>query len=169
MTRSKKKKGFEIFKLTNRLRQRLSPNHKDDPGFVDDKAIEKADKLIELLCERFSEDMGGDLSVLSEKWLEMRDMPNSPEREEKAQEVFTIAHEIKDISAQCGYSILAYFAENLRDYITHTDLSMEAQRVIIQACVDSITVVHKQGLKDDGGPLADELKAALKKAIEKFS
>ena len=170
---SKSDDKIKIYNKANHLKRRLSGGSENPnaPGKIDDKAMKEADKVVAQMCEIYPDQIEKCLNLLEEKWKQMRDLPQSEERTAKAEEVFILAHEAKDISAQCGYELMAYFAENLRDYVTHTDFSMEAQRVITQACVDAMKVVHKQGFKvdEDAGPVSDELKKVLKRAIDKFS
>lgn len=158
-----------IYNIENHLKPRLSVSHPNSKGKIDDDAVAEADKLIEKMCETYPAKIEAAMEGLEREWNEMRDLAQSPEREERAETVFTMAHNIKDTSAQCGYELMAYFAENLRDYVTRTNFSMEAQRVITQACVDAMKVVFKKNLKKDGGPIAEELKDVLEEAIEKYS
>lgn len=168
MSDSKKEK-MKIYNRANRLKEKLSASNPNAPGKVDDTAMDEAERMIEVLCQAYGENIEGLLANIEAKWCDIRDMARSEEREQKALELFTLAHEVKDVSAQCGYELMAYFAEHLRDYVTHTDYSFEAQKVITQACVDSMKVVHKLELKTDGGEQAEELKKVLKQAIDKFS
>ena len=94
---------------------------------------------------------------------------NAGTRQEKSEEIFTLSHEIKDIASLCGYALTAHFAESLRDYIAETALNLKNQKVIIQAHIDALTIVHKQNIKEDGGPAAEELKKMVKIAIEKYN
>lgn len=160
----------EIFKIANRLKEKLGLQAKNTPpGHIDSDAIKEADKLIKALCSECPETIAAHLKTLNGLWDEMRDMPDSQERKESGQEIFTLSHEIKDVGSMCGYTLLAYFAESLRDYIGQTELNMDAQRVIIQAHMDAMTLVHKQDIKDDAGAQAEELKKMVKIAIEKYS
>ncbi len=161
----------EIFKIANRLKQKLGirPSGFSADGHIDASAIEEADRLIEVLCQECPSSIGGFLHDLSDKWSKMKTMDDGPERQEIGREVFTISHEIKDISAMCGYDLIAHFAESLRDYVDQTELSLDAQRIIIQAHIDAITVAHKQSLKESGGDMAEELKKLVKIAIDKYS
>lgn len=160
----------EIIRLANHLKRRLGLDPKDESeGFIDPKAIKEADDLIVKLCAESSQSIGGFLTQLTEKWVLMREISeDSPERSVLSEEIFTLAHEIKDIGSMCGYNLIAYFAESLRDYIDETELNLEAQRVIIQAHVDAMHLAHKNDVKDDDGELANELKALVKVAIEKY-
>ena len=160
----------EIIKITNHLKRRLGFNPQDDSeGFIDPKAITEADKLIEALCAECSQSIGGFLKQLSEKWNLMREISEDTEaRKTLSQEIFTIAHEIKDIGSMCGYHLIAHFAESLRDYIDETELNMEAQKVIIQAHLDAMQLAHTKDVKEDDGAVATELKQLVKVAIEKY-
>lgn len=160
---------IKIYRRANRLKQRMSATNPRAAGKIGDEAIEKAQAAVDRMCEAYPGKIEAALKLLEKEWNGMRDLPQSDERAEKAEKVFTLAHNVKDISAQCGYELMAYFAENLRDYVTRTNFSMEAQRVITQACVDAMKVVFKKDIKKDGGPVADELKDVLQKAITKYS
>ncbi len=158
----------QVFKRLNRMKIKMGREKDARPGRIDEKAIEEADAMLVALCAECPNAIGGYLSELSKNWEEMRDLPESSERQNISDVMFTTAHEIKDIGSMCGYDLTAYFAESLRDYIQHTELNMDAQRVIIQAHLDAMQVAFKENIKDDESPLAEELKKVVKIAIEKY-
>lgn len=161
----------EIFKIANRLKKKLGTRNDgaQGEGHIDPALIEEADKLIEELCKECPKSISGFLKQMSTVWASMKDMERTLERDEKSKELFTLSHEIKDISAMCGYKLISDFAESLRDYVGKTELSLDAQRVIIQAHIDAITVAHKNDLTETGSPEASELMQLVKVAIEKYS
>ncbi len=167
-----KGKNFKVIviELANRIRRKMGLELYDDrPREVDSQAVEDAEKLIEKLCAESHSSIGGFLEQLSEKWHAVRDITvDTEERQALCREIFTISHEIKDIGAMCGYELIAYFAESLRDYIAETEINMEAQRVIIQAHFDAMQLAHKQNIKKDEGEKATELKQLVKIAIQKY-
>lgn len=160
----------EIFRLANHLKARMGARFmKQETGFLAPEAIAEADKAILELCETSPETMAKLMADLVAAWNKMRVMNESPERQQRAQEIFTRAHEIKDIGAMCGYDLAAYFAESLRDYIGKTTLNIQAQIIIVQAHLDALQYVISNNLKDDAGPKAEDLKRMVKIAIEKYS
>lgn len=166
---------IEIYKLTNFLKTKLRDNYSSETaaqnnveGIIDPFKVAECDQLIAKACEGCLDSIGERLSTIMEKWGKMKDMPQSPEREAIAIEIFTLAHDIKDISSMCGYSLCSHFAESLRDYIAEVSLNLSGQRVIIQAHVDAMNIVHKNKLKEDGGAAAEELKRMVKIAIDKY-
>lgn len=161
---------IEIIKLPNALKQKLGidANRTNMDGHIDPASIEEADQLIADMCKSCKSSIARFLSNLNKIWADMKDV-ESDARDALAQTLFTQAHEIKDIASMCGYDLIAEFAESLRDYINQTELSLEAQRVIIQAHIDAITVAHKNDIRVEGGASADELKTLIKIAIDKYS
>lgn len=139
-----------------------------DPGFIDDKKIKAADDLITQLCTGSQQTLEEQISILADLWKHIQKMPESDERKEKTQEIFTIAHEIKDIAALCSYNLIAHFAESLRDYIAETSINLKNQRIIIQAHIDALSITLKTGVSDEANPIAEELKSKVKIAVEKY-
>ncbi len=140
----------------------------NEEGELAAERIEEADALIGDMCENCLEEMGTQLDIISAMWNEMQQTKNTDERDGYAARIFTASHEIKDVASMCGYSLAAYFAESLRDYIAKTALNLKNQKVIIQAHINALTVVYKKAIKDDAGPTAEELKKMVKVAIDKY-
>ncbi len=162
-------KSVKIYKNKNRLKDKLGVRiPTNEPGHIDPEIIDEAQAIIDEMCKGCEEVIHEHLDNLSSAWEEMQKIPASQARTEKSEEIFTISHEIKDIASLCGYNLIAHFAESLRDYISETALNLKNQRIIIQAHVDAMTTVHKNSIKDDGGPMAEELKKMVKIAINKY-
>ena len=151
--------------LRSKAGARMNTN---EDGFIDEDKIKAADALIADLCEGSKEKIEEQLDILTELWKTIQAMPDNAARKDKTQEIFTIAHEIKDIGSLCGYNLIAHFAESLRDYISETRMNLKNQRIIIQAHIDAMSTVLKTGISDDGHPVAEELKQKVKIAIEKY-
>lgn len=165
-----KKLRIEVYKLTNYLKQKLSPSggKNTQEGEISPDKVSECDALIQSMCFDYLKVADNHISKISELWKKMRDMPQSDERHKISDQIFVEAHEIKDIASLCGYTLCAHFAESLRDYIAEVSLNLSGQRVIIQAHIDALNIVHKQKLKEDGGAAAEELKRMVKIAIEKY-
>ncbi len=159
----------KLYKLGNRLKSKMGLEKNKKEGFIDPDAIKEADGIIADLCITSSDTITENLKILTVLWDEMKDMPAGDARVDLSNQVFTLAHEIKDIGSMCGHDVVAYFAESLRDFIHSSSLSVNAQRVIVRAHMDAMQATHKAGVKNEGGQMSEELKMAVKKAIEKYS
>lgn len=167
---NKDKIMVQVYKLTNHLKARMGARFKEqETGFLPPEAIAEADNAIAQLCETSHETMTNLLAGLAAAWEGMRVMEASVEREAMAQRIFTLAHEVKDVGAMCGYDLASYFAESLRDYIGKAEMNIKAQVIIIQAHMDALQIVIGQNIKTDAGPKAEELKRMVKVAIDKYS
>lgn len=170
MSSSDKDDSVELFQRINRLRSKAGGAPNDDhEGEIAPDMVVKADDLIADFCKDCPELMAHVLEKMTAKWKDMAGMGESSTREKLAQEIFTLAHEVKDVGGMCGYTLMADFGESLRDYIMETKLDQDAQRVIVQAHVDAMNAALRLKLRDDGGPAAEELKALVKVAIDKYS
>ena len=159
---------IEIYKLANHLKERMGNAFSiQGEGFLAPSAIAEADKLIAEICATSPETIAKHLETLDGLWQNLRD-GEAAQRQDTAVQLFATAHEIKDIGAMCGYDLLAYFAESLRDYIERTELNLQAQVVIVQAHLDAMKVVHQRGFRKQAGPEAEELKLMVQKAIDKY-
>lgn len=161
--------NVEMFQRINRLKGKAGgdPNS-EKTGSIDPEAIAQADEFIKEFCADCPTLMKEVLDKLKIKWEEMKTAGSSAASDPIAQEIFTLAHEVKDVAGLCGYGLMSEFAESLRDYVVETDLDHDAKKVIIQAHVDVINVAFKQNMMDHGGDAADELKDSLKKAIARY-
>ncbi len=151
--------------LRNKAGARINTN---EPGFIDDEKVEAADELINKLCVNSKEKLEEQIGILAKFWKNIQEMPDNTQRTEKTKEIFTIAHEIKDISSLCGYHLIAHFSESLRDYIAETSVNLKNQRIIVQAHIDALSTVIKVGTSDKTDVFAEELKEKVKIAIEKY-
>ncbi|HRC27434.1 MAG TPA: hypothetical protein PKX87_08400 [Alphaproteobacteria bacterium] len=157
-----------VFHRINRLRIKTAGKAEGAPGQVDPERIRKADEFIGKLCADCRTLLSLPLEKLVAGWGEMKGLPDGEARKAMAERLFLLAHEIKDVGGMCGYALLAYFAESLRDYVMETTLAIDAHRVIVQAHVDALQAVFKADLKDPSFPEAEALKVAVRQAIEKY-
>lgn len=139
-----------------------------DNGFIEESKIQATEILIAHLCESSKETLKEQISILTALWEGILKTQDDDKRKEKTKRIYTIAHEIRDISALCRYGLITDFAESLRDYIGEATLNMKNQRIIIQAHIDALSTVLKHNISDANHPVAEELKKKVKIAIEKY-
>jgi|TARA_R110002126_G_scaffold291807_1_gene459736 AraC-like DNA-binding protein len=159
----------EIYKRSNVLKGKVGLHtRRDMDGQLDPEKVDQAEGIIKAMCKDCNKSIGEELEKIIRVWVAMATLEMGAKREEKAQEIFTFAHEIKDISALCGYELAAHFAESLRDYVVESTYDLKHQRIIVQAHIDALILIHKNNIKDDAGAVAEELKQMVKLAIDKY-
>ncbi len=159
---------IEIINVQNSLKKRAVGIHRkeSDQGFIDPELIEAAEKEITKSCSTCQDIIYKNYQELIIVWKGLRASQTSMTKKEAFEKLFLIAHEIKDISSICGYDLIAYFAESLRDFINKTDLTDKAQTIIIQAHIDAIQALQDLNIKTDDGGKTNELKNMVQKAID---
>lgn len=173
MADEKKDVKVEQFHRVNRLKLRVGGTLTDhEAGQIDPKLVRAADKIVAKTANKGQEKIDEMLVRLVAAWAALRDLPEDadPKAARKAQEdVFFLAHEIKDMAALCGYGLITDFAESLRDYIERAELGSDARRVIVQAHVDTLQAALRAGILDADHTMARQLWDAIQRAIEKYS
>lgn len=155
--------------LANRLKARLGAKYEgQQEGFLSPEVIAKADALIASMCTSCPVAIGEIISRLSACWEKIKKTEIPTTRADLMSEMFTHAHEIKDVGSLCGFELISHFAESLRDYIASAELDVEAKLIIIQAHLDAIQIVHRQGIKQNAGPEAEELKRMVSRAVDQY-
>ncbi len=159
---------IQMIRIQNFLKRKLGIKHDEIEGQIAPERIERAEKCIENCADLAASKMHEFIELVTQDWDAMKDLDLGEERTRISQDVFINAHEVHDLSGLCGHDLCAHFAEQLRDYIGKSDLSLKAQRVISQALVDAIQVTHTQDIKEIDDPRAAELKAMVQKAIDQY-
>ena len=159
---------IQVIRIRNYLKQKLGIAYDKTEGEIAPQKIAEADKCIHDFAQLAAEKMDEFIALVVHDWDKMKDLDFGEERSKIAQNVFINAHEVHDLAGLCGHDLGAHFAEQLRDYICQSDLSLKAQRVISQALVDALQTVNAQEIKAIDDPRAAELKAMVQKAIDKY-
>jgi len=161
--------NIEIFNRIKRLKMKASNKAKDDTiGEIDPENIKKADIVIQKAAEMYPMQIRNVLRMLYNTWSEIKKLPPE-ERQDRTEKLSNIANNIRDLAAQFGFGIMAHFGASLRNFLLSSDMSREEHVTIVQAHIGVMEIAYSQGLKDNEDPVAEELKAALAEAIEKYS
>lgn len=158
----------KIFHRVNRLKIKAGGSLSGGPGRLDLDKIEKADSVVQKMSEVYPVELQKALDDLDEKWKEVLAHPEDA-RKENVEIISTLANQIKDLAGLFEYEIMEYFAGSFRDFIFDTELTRKEHVIIGQAHVDVMWVVYRENLKDNAGPVAEELKKVVAEAIQKYS
>lgn len=138
-------------------------------GFIDPKAIKKAQASIDNQEDNYSSEVEEVLVKLDSTWTDLKAEGDEKKAKRLRTELYNYANNIKDMAETFKYKLMGSFGESLRDFCEKLDAKKEAHQVIVQAHIDVMWVAFKHNIKDEGGPQAKELKAMLAQAIQKHS
>jgi hypothetical protein len=163
------KDNVEVYKRINRLKIKAGGDLGGEAsGQIDPESIAKANTVIEKAAEMYPMQIKNVLKLLNKSWAEIKE--KGPEdRRQSAEKISNLANNVKDLAAQFGFDIMAYFGGSLRDYIMKSELTKPEHLIIVQAHVDVMDIAYNEGLRDEESAMAEELKKVLAQAIEKYS
>lgn len=163
---------IKIINVQNTLKQRAVGIHRKEAeeGFIDPELIDAAEKEIKISCNIAGDVINKDIKSIMAAWDKIHKLETkNPVFTETSKDMYLVAHNIKDVAAQCGFTLIAFFAESLRDFLDEKSDNVKAQKIIVQAHIDALSVCNRNGYKEDGGEKAEELKAMVKKAIDQYT
>ncbi len=162
----------QVIHRKNRLKEKVSvagPN--SGPGFLDPEHIKNAQKVIDEGADSYKEEIERTLKNLNTAWkaLQSDEDIHSKSYQTKLNDIHRFTNHIKDLAATFKYELMDYFACSLRDFSEYIDTRSQEHIRIVDAHINVMMVVFHENIKDEGGEKAEELKAIVAKAIQKFS
>ena len=162
-----KDEPIEIYHRVNHLKLKAGGKLTDGPGHLTASNIKEAEKIIEAMAPLSSPEIERMLTEITTIWVKAKAIEDTDKRRKQAQSLSHIANQIKDIASTYHFDLMAHFAASLRDYIMDTALQKLEQLIIVQAHIDAMNTSFRENIKnDDGGLQAEELKEAVRQAIE---
>ncbi len=160
----------EIYNRVNRLKVKAGGEEDGGPGKFDQSVIDNANTVITKMASLYPKEIENVLKALDKEWDQLKATDDEAEKKRLVERLSNTANQIKDLAGTFSYTLMEYFGDSLCTYILETSLDKEEQFIIVQAHVDVMGVAFREGLKDDdGGAVAEELKATVQKAIEKYN
>lgn len=165
MSNSPKDK-IHIFHRLNRLKLKAGAELDDTrTGFLDPLAVYRAQKSIDEKAGQYGDELEQVLVKIESSWADLQAAKNPKDAKRARNHIFNYANNIKDLASTYNYELMDYFGKSLRDFADRIDPAIEAHKVIVQAHIDVMWVTFHHGIKEDEGPLAQELKDIITKAI----
>lgn len=155
-----------LIRRSNTMLERLG-GRPGVPGKVDESLLKKAEDRIAEVGAAYPDRVKADLEKLVT--LANQAATDAEHRGQVITDINLIVHEIRGEGATFGYPLLTKFAGSLFKFTDGLTSPNERQLALIKAHVDVMTVVVKNGIKGDGGPLGAQIDQSLAMAIEKYA
>lgn len=162
-------KKVKIMHRINRLKRKAGSDSSDErAGFIDPKAVKRAQESIDVQAVRYSGEVKTALKSLDDTWKKLKEEKDATTSAALSKQLYNYANNIKDMAETFGYSLMDHFGKSLRDFSRNLNVENKAHHVIVQAHIDVMWIAFKENIKDQGGEKAAELKLIVAKAIEKY-
>ena len=157
-------KGPEVITPPNILKTKVGPRGPTEEDF---KAIEKAEKVIEGMADKYVDVVAHDLASLQEAVEKLeKDVENRSEHLEK---IFLVSHDMKGQGGSFGYPLVTIICNQLGRFIEKLESVGDPEIQVIALHIDAVNVVVRENMKDAGGGAAGALLKGLELVINKTS
>jgi chemotaxis protein histidine kinase CheA len=143
----KRDQPIELFMPPNMLKAKAGGNA---AGGLDMAAVKRAEQAMETLKSQFGDWLADDVSVLVAARARYAEKPEAASRAA----LLRAAHDIKGQAATFNYPLIARVAGSLSRMIGDLPENTALPLSLIDAHVNAILVIHKQGMQDTGDKIA---------------
>jgi chemotaxis protein histidine kinase CheA len=141
-----KREPIELFMPPNMLKAKAGSG----PGGLDMGAVKRAEQAMESLKSEFADWLADDVGVLVAARKRYGEQPDADTRAA----LLRAAHDIKGQAATFNYPLIARVAGSLSRMIGDLPEKAALPLSLIDAHVNAILVIHKQGMQDTGDKIA---------------
>jgi hypothetical protein len=136
-------------------------------GKVDEALLKKAEETVAKVGANYADRVKTELDQLNA--LAVRLTQDVEHRAEAIAEINLIVHEIRGQGATFGYPLLTKFAGSLFKFTDGLDNPNDRQLALIRAHIEAMSLVVKNRVKGDGGPIGAQVDQTLALAIQKYA
>lgn len=166
---SERKSTVTVVHRVNRIKEKVSePANAKGPGSLDPNMIKKAQAIVDGSQSLYAKEEQILLSELQKLWEASKALQGN-EAKKSLEKLYLVANRIKDMASTHEYSLMAYFAESLRDFFMSVNVESKSHQTIVRAHLDVMRITAHEKIKRHTDAKAEELKAILGQAIKKLS
>ncbi len=154
------------FRTRNRLKEKASGGSGGGSGKVSEELLELAAAEFSKMSEDYPDWVSGYIDSLYKAHRGAAEVvPDS--RAKAFREINAIAHEMKGQGGTFGYPLITIFGKSLYDFTEGTAMRDDNHLEIVKAHIDAMKAVIGGRIEGDGGAVGNELREALREAIDK--
>jgi CheY-like chemotaxis protein len=156
-----------IFRLPNRLREKVAGLGRGDPIIIPPDLMQAAEQQLDRMEDDYSDWVRGSIKRLVEAHAKALDA-NSKGRIEQVIAINRLAHELRGQGSTFGYPLITVFGRSLYECTLNVETAEDSLLEFVKAHIDGISAVIREKIKGTGGELGNELVASLEVARKKL-
>ncbi len=137
------------------------------PGAVDLETLERAENVIAGMTDNYIEWVQEDLQKLDVAYKALAESPEP--RNEAADAVFQISHDIKGQGGSFGYDLMTVIGNELCRLIERSDHIGQPETDAIKVHIDAMKLVIQNKMRGDGGPNGQALVTGIRQVGDKLN
>ncbi|KZD11369.1 hypothetical protein [Oceanibaculum pacificum] len=164
MSDEQKDRKIEIIHPPNRLKARVSVA--GGGGGIDNELLRRAESAVARYTSEtdFAEDIHGDIIRLQEALTSLERLQDN--QAEFLMAMYEIAHDIRGVGETFGYPIASRLANSLCRFLEGRMHVSPAEKEILGAHIDALSMVIERKLQGDGGDDGRDLVEAIESLVE---
>ena len=147
-----------VFRPPNALRAKVGGGF----GGIDANAIAKAEEALKAMSTQFAQWLQDEIAKLDKAQADIRSLGYTPET---AEALYFRAHDLKGLGTTYEYPLVTRVAGSLCRMLDDPARRMDAPLIIIDAHVDAIRAVVRDGIKTDDHPIGRVLIEELERKV----
>lgn len=157
--------AVKIIYNANKLKDKVMGRGSKDNAYFPLKSILDAEKeQFSLDPEIINSEMESLVSNASSLWKTLK--TNEQGRAHIQTMLSIYVNRIIDLSLTFSYDLMVHFAKSFKIFLEEIDLKNPVHVIIAQAHIDVINLAHKNKIRTQDNPLAQDLMKTLQKAVE---
>jgi len=153
-----KQQPIEIFMPPNMLKAKVGI------GGIDSSALKRAEAAMEELKSEFAEWIVEDVNRLVQR----RDFYQLRNNEDSLADLYRASHDLRGQASTFDFPLVARVAASLCKLTDDTTAGLELPLALINAHVDAIKVIVRDGIKDPNNEMATVLAGEMERQVSAF-
>lgn len=156
-----------LFKLPNRLREKIMGLGKSGPLQIDPDVLKAAEGQLDRMENDYSDWVRGTVKQLVDAY--DKAVADDRARVQMVAQINRISHDLRGQGTTFGYPLITVFGNSLFDCTTKIEKVPDRLIEFVKAHLDGITAVIRERIKGSGGEIGTELVESLERARERLA
>lgn len=158
-----------VFKLPNRLREKVGGIGKSGPMTIEVEALKLAEQQLDRMEGDYADWVRGSLKQLMDAYDQLVVADDTRKRGLALFQINKLAHDLRGQGSTFGYPLITVFGRSLYECTSNVNDVSEQLIEFVKAHLDGINAVIREKIKGSGGTVGNDLVASLETAREKLT
>jgi CheY-like chemotaxis protein len=156
-----------IFKLPNRLREKVMGLGKSGPATIDASLLQAAEQQLDRMETDYADWVRGSVKQLADAY--EKAVADHRAAALMVAQINRLAHDMRGQGTTFGYPLITVFGKSLYDCTAKIEKVSDKLLDFIKAHIDGISAVIRDRIKGSGGPIGTELVESLERTRERLA
>jgi CheY-like chemotaxis protein len=156
-----------LFKLQNRLREKVMGLGKGGPVVIDPEVLKAAEQQRDRMETDYADWVRGTIKQLTDAY--DKALAEERQRTPLVAQINKISHDLRGQGTTFGYPLITVFGNSLFNCTDKVDAVSDKLLELVRAHIDGITAVIREHIKGSGGAIGNELVESLERVRKRLA